>query len=68
MVWLIILAVLCALPFIPLGLCAVYRENDPGIWFLIGPVRFRVYPSKRKSKSKKQKSHTKIRIPETGGG
>lgn len=57
MVWLIILAVLCGLAVFPLGFFAVYRENDPGVWLLIGPLKFRVYPGKEKLKKKESKSH-----------
>ena len=59
MVWLIVLAVLCSLAFFPLGFCAEYRENDSGVWLLIGPLKFRVYPGKetpKKKESKAQKS------------
>lgn len=68
MVWLIVLAVLCVLPFIPLGFCAVYREKNPGVWLLIGPFKFRVYPGRNKTELKKSKPRSKIRLPETGGG
>lgn len=66
MVWLIILAILIVLPFLPLGFCAIYRENDPGIWLLIGPLKYRIYPAKKKAEKKQSKS-AKIRLPETGG-
>lgn len=56
MVWLIILAVLCGLAVFPLGFSAEYRENDPGVWLLIGPFKFRVYPGKDKTKKKESKS------------
>ena len=59
--WLITLAVLCGLAFLPIGFRAVYRKSDPGVWVLIGPFRFRVYP-KRKEKDKpdtKTKQKTK---------
>jgi len=68
MVWLIIFAVLCVLPFVPLGFRATYREKDPGVWLLIGPFKFRVYPSSKKTETKKSKPHSKIKLPETGGG
>ncbi len=57
MVWLIILAVLCGLAVFPLGFSAVYREDNPGVWLLIGPLKFRVYPGKEKTKKKESKSH-----------
>ena len=50
MCWLIPLDVLCGLAFLPIGFRAVYRESRPGVWLLIGPVKFRVYPGKPKEK------------------
>ena len=67
MVWLIVLAVLCLLPFLPLGIYAVYRAEDPGVWFLVGPIKFRVYPSKKEGKPKKSKQHPKLKLREKGG-
>ena len=62
--WLIALAVLVGLGFLPLGFRAVYRESDPGVWVLIGPLKLRVYPGNRKpeqskSSGKSEKSETK---------
>lgn len=59
---LIILIIACLLSILPLGFCAEYKENDPGIWVIVGPVRFRVFSSKIKqnrhiSKSKKKPSN-----------
>ena len=48
--WLIALAVVIAILFFPLGFSAIYRQNDPGVWLLIGPIHFRVYPEIRKKK------------------
>lgn len=67
MVWLILLAVLCALPFVPIGIYAVYRENDPGVWLLVGPLRFRLYPKKESKDSTKSKSKSKNKLPDRGG-
>ena len=53
MLWLIALAIVASLLFLPLGFSAIYRQDDPGVWLLIGPLRFRVYPGKQKKKSKK---------------
>ena len=53
MFWLIALAIVASLLFLPLGFSAIYRQDDPGVWLLIGPLRFRVYPGKQKKKSKK---------------
>ena len=57
MVWLIVLAVLCGLTVFPLGFSAVYREGDPGVWLLIGPLKFRVYPGKERAKKKESKTN-----------
>ena len=54
--WLIGLAVLLLILLLPLGFRFVYRESQSGVWVLIGPLRFRVYPaqkSKKKATSKK---------------
>lgn len=56
--WLIALAVIVAVLTFPFGFSAIYRENDPGVWLLIGPFRLRVYPEKQKKK-KTQKSSEK---------
>ena len=52
--WLIALAALITLCFIPVGIRAVYREEKPGIWLLIGPVKYLVYPSKPKEEKAKE--------------
>lgn len=62
--WLIALAVLVGLGFLPLGFRAVYRESDPGVWVLIGPLKLRVYlgnrkPEQSKISGKTVKSETK---------
>jgi len=54
MTLLIVLAVLCCLAFLPLGFRAVYRQDNPGVWLLIGPLKFRVYPGRPKEKTEKQ--------------
>ena len=50
--WLIAAAIVAAILFFPLGFRAVYRQNDAGVWLLVGPFRFRVYPEKNKKKKK----------------
>jgi len=57
--WVIALAVLVGLAFLPLGFSAVYRDKQPGVWLILGPVRLKVFPGKpkeKKPKSKPQKS------------
>lgn len=64
MVWLIVFATLCALSFLPLGFRAVYREAEPGVWLLIGPLKLRVYPGKPKQTRRKAKqTKTKTEKP-----
>ena len=52
--WLIALAVLCALVCMPIGIRAIYRYADSGVWLLIGPVKIRLYPRKQKGKVSKE--------------
>ena len=54
--WLIALAVLCGLCFVPIGVRGIYREDNPGIWLLIGPVKYLVFPGKPKEKKPKEKT------------
>ncbi len=67
MAWLIVLAVLCGLAFLPLGFRAVYRESNPGVWLLIGPLKFRVYPGKPKNKKEKKHASKKDKESNKGG-
>ena len=50
--WLIALAVLVGIAILPIGIRGVYRESFAGIWVLIGPLKFRLYPAKPKAKKK----------------
>ena len=56
MTWLILLLVLCGAAFLPIGFRAIYREQDAGVWLLIGPLKFRVYPGKSEEKKNKHTS------------
>ena len=49
--WLIAAAIIVAIMIFPLGLSAIYRQNDSGVWLLIGPFSFRVYPKKDNKKN-----------------
>jgi len=51
--WLIALAVLAGIAILPIGVRCVYRESKAGVWLLVGPLRFRVYPTKHKNKKVK---------------
>ncbi|MBQ7329052.1 MAG: DUF2953 domain-containing protein [Oscillospiraceae bacterium] len=48
--WLIALAVLVGIALLPIGVRGVYRESTAGVWVLIGPLKFRLYPAKPKTK------------------
>ena len=53
--WIITLAVLLGLWFLPLSVRAIYREKNPGVWLLIGPVPVAKYPKKDKKHKKEKK-------------
>lgn len=48
--WLVALAVLAGIAILPVGIRGVYRESETGVWLLIGPLKFRLYPAKPKEK------------------
>ena len=66
--WLIALAVVAAIMFFPLGFSAIYRQNDPGVWLLLGPVRLRVYPEKKTKKKSRSPSGKKDKTDLLKGG
>lgn len=68
MIWLIILAVITGLIFLPLGFRAVYMEHNSGVWVFVGPIKFRVYPKKKQEKSSKQKENKKSKTDSKKGG
>ena len=53
--WLIPLAIVCGVAFLPIGFRAVYCKSHPGVFLLIGPIKIRVYPGKPKEKKPKEK-------------
>ena len=58
--WLIALAVLVALAYLPLGVTARYDSGGPLLKLILGPVRLTLYPSKKKRKeTKKTKTEKK---------
>lgn len=58
--WLIGLAIVAVILFLPLGFSAIYRQDEPGVWLLIGPLRLKVFPgSKKKAKPKQSKKAKK---------
>lgn len=65
--WLIALAVIILLGFMPVGICAVYGENDAQIKLITGPFRFLLYPGKKKEKKPKEKKEPdEVLKPATG--
>ena len=68
MIWLIILAVITGLLFLPLGFRAVYAEHNSGVWVFVGPVKFRVYPKKKRKEAPKQKACEKPHKDSQKGG
>ena len=51
--WLIALAVVFLLAILPLGVSAKYDAGGPLVRIIAGPVRFTVYPAKKKEKKPK---------------
>ncbi len=54
--WLIALAVVVALAFIPLGIQAKYDADGAAAWLIFGPLRLTLYPSRKKTKTTREKS------------
>ena len=50
--WLIALAVVVCIAVLPVGIRGVYRESAAGVWLLVGPMKFRLYPAKPKEEKK----------------
>lgn len=71
--WLIALAVLAALAFMPLGVSALYDSDGALVYVLLGPVRLKVWPRVKKLKKEqpvKQTAKTPAKSKEkekTGG-
>ena len=65
--WLIAVAVLCLLACLPLGFSAIYRQSQSGVWLLIGPLKFQVYPQKKKNvKTEKTKKKSEQQSKKAG--
>ena len=62
--WLITLAVLALLAFLPLGVCIAYDAQGPSAKVTVGPIKLQVYPKKKatnkpaKPKKEKPKADT----------
>lgn len=52
--WLIALAVIVLLAWLPLGVSARYDSGGPLVKLIAGPVRITVYPAKKKEKKKEK--------------
>ena len=59
--WLIAAAALCGLAIVPIGVRAIYRKDDPGVWLLIGPIKLRVFP-----KAPAKEKPPKAKVESTG--
>lgn len=62
--WLIALAVLVLLGCLPLGIRGIYAESGPTADLLIGPVKIRLFPGKKKKKAKESKPKKETKIVE----
>lgn len=58
--WLIALCVLIGAAVLPIGISAIYNTGGPKVKVLVGPVRFAVYPRKKKT-SDTTKKQTPVR-------
>lgn len=57
--WLIALGVLTLIAIIPVGVSAFYDEGGPRADLIAGPVRIRVFPTKKKKEPAKEKKKEK---------
>lgn len=66
--WLIAGLILLGLAWLPLGVRCRYDTDGFGAWLLIGPMRFRLYPSREKTKKQEEKpKENKISAPKKSG-
>ena len=68
--WLIALAVLAGVAVIPVGIRGIYSESAAGVWVLLGPLKFQLYPEKPKAKKGKTTTQSKQKAKKrsTNGG
>ena len=58
--WLIAAGIVLLLAILPVGISAIYNANGPLVRVIAGPIRFTVFPAKKKEKKPKpQKKKTK---------
>ena len=55
MIWLIVLAVLTAIAWLPLGVTASYHDGGAKAELIVGPVRIPLYPAQKKKPKEKEK-------------
>lgn len=67
--WLIALTVLVLLAVLPVGVSAVYNFSGPTVFLIVGSVRLRMYPKKKKAVSSQtnQEKSDKTKQEKTGG-
>ena len=65
--WLIALAAVVALAFVPLGIKAKYDEDGAAAWLLLGPFRTALYPSRKKNKKLQTEENAETEEKKTAG-
>ena len=65
--WLIALAAVAALAFLPLGIKAKYDEGGAVVWLILGPVRTLLYPSQKTEKKQKKEAPAQSQEKKTSG-
>ena len=66
--WLIALAVVAALAFLPLGIKAKYDEGGAVVWLILGPVRTLLYPSQKTEKKQTKEAPAQSQEKKKSGG
>ena len=66
--WLIALAAVAALAFLPLGIKAKYDEGGAAVWLILGPVRTLLYPSQKAKKKQKKEAPAQSQEKKKSGG
>ena len=57
--WLIAFAILAGIAMLPVGIRGLYRDSEAGVWLLVGPLKFRLYPTKPKEDNRAAKPKKK---------
>ncbi|MBO5837912.1 MAG: hypothetical protein J6Q92_08540 [Oscillospiraceae bacterium] len=53
--WLIALAAVLLIGFVPIGLWGIYDSNGARAWLVVGSIRFLIYPNQKNKKTLKKK-------------